>query len=397
MNTIFQAAQSSPAWSTGLLILLWAIAVAPGVPYILLYMGHRKNLLNKRNMLNNLMSEEGVFDSYQARFGQAGDKREKIVAGLFDLYYRAGTYWMAVAFNMAVVTIGMAIGMIRAGISLGLPGEIEALAKNAPLTLSMGFAGAYLLSLYDTLRRCRTTDLSAYSLHFTWVHMILASILAPLVCQAFTPAVGAPVAFGLGLLPIKDTVDFARESAKKKLEMGTTTQASKGPALSLVQGLNKDVIDRLEEEGITSTVELAYYDPIKLFLKTNFQWAWVIDVMDQAILINYIGDKIEVLRLVGIRGAIEMTVLGEPTRAGATVQQRISNVVGIVAKRLEITEDEALNLGDNLYEDGQVDLLWELFKPYGEENKLEKQPGPNPPTGGDSSATPPAHAATASA
>jgi len=381
MNTIIQAAQASPAWSTGRLILLWVIAVAPGVPYSLLYMGHRKNLLNKRNMLNNLMSEEGVFDSYQARFGQADEKREKrekIVADLFDLYYRAGTYWMAVALNIVVVTMGMAIGMIRAGISLGLPGEIEALARSAPLTLSMGFAGAYLLSLYDTLRRCRTSDLSAYSLHFTWVHMILASILAPLVCQAFTPAVGAPVAFGLGLLPIKDTVDFARESAKKKLEMSPTTQASKGPPLSLVQGLNKDVIDRLEEEGITSTVELAYYDPIKLFLKTNFQWAWVIDVMDQAILINYIGDKIEVLRPVGIRGAIEMTVLGEPTRAGATVQQRISNVVAIVASRLGMTQDEALNLGDNLYEDGQVDLLWELFKPYGEENKLEEQPGPNP-------------------
>jgi hypothetical protein len=369
------------------MLLLWAIAVAPSVPYILLYIGHRKNLLNKRDLLNNLMSEEGVFDSYQARFGQAGDKREKIVAGLFDLYYRAGTYWMAIALNIAVVTIGMAIGIIRAGLSLGLPSEIEALARKAPLALCMGFAGAYLLSLYDTLRRCRTSDLSAYSLHFTWVHMILASILAPLVSQAFTPAVGMPVAFGLGLLPIKDIVDFARESAKKKLEMKTIAPAPKGTDLSLVQGLNKDVIDRLEEEGITSTVELAYYDPIKLFLKTNFQWAWVIDVMDQAILINYIGDKIEVLRPVGIRGAIEMTVLGEPTRAGATVQQRIRNVVAIVAKRLEMTEEEARNLGDNLYEDGQVDLLWELFKPYGEENSLE-QPVQDPAGGEDNSAAP---------
>src|SRR5260370_10860857 len=230
MNTIIQAAQASPAWSSRL-ILLWVIAVAPGVPYILLYMGHRKNLLNKRNMLNNLMSEEGVFDSYQARFGQPDEKREKrekIVADLFDLYYRAGTYWMAVALNIVVVTMGMAIGMIRAGISLGLPGEIEALARSAPLTLSMGFAGAYLLSLYDTLRRCRTSDLSAYSLHFTWVHMILASILAPLVCQAFTPAGGAPGAVGGGLLPIKGTVGFAREAAKHNLERSKMTQAAKG-------------------------------------------------------------------------------------------------------------------------------------------------------------------------
>ena len=379
MITFLQAGEVPSALSAGSarLFLFWALAVAPGVPYTLLYMGHRKNLLNKRVMLSNLMSEEGVFDSYKARFGQIDDKRERIVGGLFDLYYRAGTYWMAVVLNMVVVTIGTAIGMIRVGISLGLPSDIEVLVRNAPqmLMLTMGFAGAYLLGLYDTLRRCRTSDLSAYSLHFMWVHMILASILAPLVCQAFTPAVGAPVAFGLGLLPIKDTVDFARESAKKKLEMSATDQPPSGPALSLVQGLNKDVIDRLEEEGITSTVELAYYEPIKLFLKTNFQWAWVIDVMDQAILINYIGYKVASLRPVGIRGAIEMTVLGEPTETGTAAQQRISKVTALVANRLGITADEALNLGDNLYEDGQVDLLWELFKPYGEENRLE-EPAP---------------------
>ena len=99
--------------------------------------------------------------------------------------------------------------------------------------------------------------------------------------------------------------------------------------------------------------------------------------MDQAILINYIGDKVALLRPVGIRGAIEMTVLGEPTETGTAAQERISKVTALVANRLGITADEALNLGDNLYEDGQVDLLWELFKPYGEENRLEE---PRPKT-----------------
>lgn len=95
--------------------------MAPGVPYVLLYMGHRKNLLNKREMLNNLMSQKGVFSAYQARFGKASDKAEKAVSELFDLYYRASTYWTAVALNLVVVTIGTAIGMMRVGVSLGLP------------------------------------------------------------------------------------------------------------------------------------------------------------------------------------------------------------------------------------------------------------------------------------
>jgi hypothetical protein len=351
---------------------------------MLLYASYRRNLFYKRDALANLMSQKGVFDSYQSRFGRAGDQREQIVKELFNLYYRTSAYWLAIGLNVAVITLGVAIGMVRAGVPIWFPGAIGALAKSAPAALSMGFAGAYVLSLYDTLRRCRTADLSAYSLHFTWVHMILASILAPLVCQAFQPAVAAPIAFGLGLFPIKDTVDFVRQWTKKRLEISITPEAAKGPPLSLVQGLNKEVIDRLEEEGISSTVELAYYDPIKLFFKTNFQWAWVIDVVDQAILINYVGDKIDALRPVGIRGAIELTVLGEPARGGGTAQQRVDQVVAIVAQRLGGTEAEARNLGDNLYEDGQVDLIWQLYKPYEVQSEFE------PPTmqiAGDSDAS----------
>jgi len=360
---------SSSIW---LNLFYWGLAFAPSLPYVLLFAGYRDNLFQKRDALANLMAQKGVFDSYQSRFGQARDKREQIVAELFNLYYRASTYWLAIGLNAIVITLGVAVGLIRMGVPIWLPSGIADLARAAPFTMGLGFAGAYVLSLYDTLRRCRTADLSAYSLHFTWVHMVLASILAPLICQAFQPAVAAPVAFGLGLFPIKDTVDFVRQTTKKKLELSVTSDAAKGLPLSLVQGLNNEAIDRLGEEGISTTVQLAYYDPIKLFFKTNFQWAWVIDVIDQAILINYVGEKIEALRPVGIRGAIEMTVLGESTRAGGPAQQRVNQVVTIVALRLGVSEAEARNLGDNLYEDGQVDLIWQLYKPYEAQSKLDE-------------------------
>jgi len=113
---------------------------------------------------------------------------------------------------------------------------------------------------------------------------------------------GQFVAFGLGLFPLKDTFEYARNMAKKKLEISVDPEEVKGLPMGLVEGLNKKVVDRLDEEGITSIVDLAYSDPIKLFLKTNYPWAWVIDVMDQALLINYIGSKVEAVRPIGIRG-----------------------------------------------------------------------------------------------
>lgn len=249
----------------------WMLAVAPSLPYVLLYGGYRKNLFHKRDALANLMSQKGVFDSYQARFGRAGDNREQVVDQLFDLYFRGSSYWLAIGMNVAVVSLGVAIGMARAGVRIWIPGNIDALSRSAPLTLSMGFAGAYILGLYDTLGRCRTADLSPYSLHFTWVHMILASILAPLVGEGFNATVAPIVAFGLGLFPIRDTVDFIRESTKKRVEIRKDAAINVGPALTLVQGLNNnDVIDRLEEEGAVFRLAFVLIAVALLFLHSKF-------------------------------------------------------------------------------------------------------------------------------
>ncbi|MGB8475341.1 MAG: hypothetical protein WCE61_14760 [Candidatus Acidiferrum sp.] len=94
--------------------------------------------------------------------------------------------------------------------------------------------------------------------------------------------------------------------------------------------------------------------------------------MDQALLINYVGAKIEALRPIGIRGSIEMSVLGEPVQT-----TNIVTLIAISAKRLDYTVDEARSLGQTMYADEQVDLIWQLFKPNEpEESPLPLQPSP---------------------
>jgi hypothetical protein len=355
-------------------ILYWIMAIAPGLPIPLIYLAYRKILANKRNALSSLMAQDGVFSCYQKRFGKAGETADQVVTQLFALYYGPVTYVLPIIMNVAVIALGIMIGMIHAKVPFALPFGVGDLVRVAPVTLSLGFAGAYIQSLYDTLRRCRESDLSAYSLHFTWVHMVLASILAPLVARAFAPEMGQFVAFGVGLFPLKDTFEYARNLAKKKLEISLETDEVKGLPMGLVEGLNKNVVDRLDEEGITSIVDLAYSDPIKLFLKTNYPWAWVIDVMDQALLINYVGAKIDALRPIGIRGSIEMSVLGEAVQTSDIV-----TLIAISAKRLDFTVEEARSLGQTMYADEQVDLIWQLFKPNEpEESPLPLQPPPAP-------------------
>jgi len=356
-------------------IFYWLMALAPSLPIPLIYLAYRNILANKRDQLSSLMAQPGVFDSYQKRFGKAGERPDTVVENLFNLYYGPITYVLPIVMNVAVISLGVMVGMIRVGVPFALPPGTATLVSSAPLTLSLGFAGAYLLSLYDTLRRARSSDLSVYSLHFTWVHMVLASILAPLVSKAFTTGVAEVVAFGVGAFPLKDTFDYLKSMTRKKLDLTADPEEVKQLPLGLVQGLDRLAVERLEEEGITSLVDLAYFDPVKLLLKTNKPWAWVIDVIDQALLINYTGAKIEPLRLIGIRGSIEMSVAGDPISVpvvpadpsrpptAESHDSLVIKLISIIAGRLGCTLDEARSLGLTMYGDEQVDLIWQLFKP----------------------------------
>jgi hypothetical protein len=69
-----------------------------------------------------------------------------------------------------------------------------------------------------------------------------------------------------------------------------------------------------------------------------------------------------------------MSVLGEPVQT-----PNIVALIAIAAKRLDFTVDEARSLGQTMYSDEQVDLIWQLFKPNEpEESPLPQQPSAEP-------------------
>lgn len=77
--------------------------------------------------------------------------------------------------------------------------------------------------------------------------------------------------------------------------------------------MSQTVIDRLQEEGIYTIQQLAYADPVDLVIRSNFQYAHIVDWVDQAILSIYMPDTLDRLRPCGIRGALEFAHLqGNP-------------------------------------------------------------------------------------
>ena len=73
---------------------------------------------------------------------------------------------MPVLILVAVAASASATVLIYAGISLGLPADLEALLAKTPGAFIAGVAGAYTFGVYDVLLRYRSIDLTPISLHF---------------------------------------------------------------------------------------------------------------------------------------------------------------------------------------------------------------------------------------
>jgi hypothetical protein len=346
------------------IVFYWFICFLTSSPYLFLPISYRRTLKYKLRTVESLMTDNSIFQAYIKKFGTR-DGPDAAITELFGLIYHWRIYALAMLFNIGVVTVSSGVAIIRAGISLGLPSSFEGLISHAPVTILFSLGGAYVLGLYDMLRRYRVGDLYPTGLHFYWLHMVVAAFLGPLLAQAFKPGVGMTVAFGIGIFPLKESLEVVKKYASKRLKLSSEAPVGEGATLNKIQGLTPEIIERFEEEGVTSTVHLAYSDPIKLLLRTNIPWVIIIDLMDQAILFNYLGESAACLRPLGIRGSIELAALGQRLYKPRNEEdERCAPLaIHLIAERLASSDDAALALIRTLYEDGQVDLLWELYTP----------------------------------
>ena len=187
-------------------------------------------------------------------------------------------------------------------------------------------------------------------------------MLGYLVSQPFTDSLKILIGFVVGAFPARTLLDYAKSIAKKNINLVADAHPSQGPTLHNIQGMTTDMIDILYGEGITSTAHLSQADPIKLLLKTSIEWKLILDIIDQSILFNYVEDKLKSLRSIGIRGAIELAAMQlalkdkddkERTRAQSTVM--------LIASKLKDNEEAVYNLIRMLYDDVQVEFIWDLW------------------------------------
>ncbi|MGC2499633.1 MAG: hypothetical protein WA374_17950 [Acidobacteriaceae bacterium] len=65
----------------------------------------------------------------------------------------------------------------------------------------------------------------------------------------------------------------------------------------------------LANEGVTTITQIAYCDPVRLTMKSNLPFNFIIDLMNQALAWMYLEDLLDVVRPRGMRGACEIKFL----------------------------------------------------------------------------------------
>lgn len=352
------------------LIVDWLAVIATGLPFAMIYLAYRRTLLGKRMLAQQVMAQEGVLESYLNAFGRTAisssgqnPTAKEVVDTLFNFYYSTGSYLFGIAMNLLVATGVSTCIAVAANIPLlNLVPELARLAGKIPATLAFSFVGAYIWSLYDLLKRYRSVDLTPAAFQFSWLRLLAACVVGPLISAGATDGLKNLIAFGVGMLPLQAVFDYFADLASKQMGKNINQKQACPPDLYKLQGMTLDSIDRMEERRVDSAATLAYTDPIKLFLKTEIEWLVIIHVIDQALLYNYVGDKLAILPPIGIRGSIETAIIYQRLLSDDQAEKSEANaLIAVLSPKLGLSMPETLNLIRTIWEDGQVRLLSRLF------------------------------------
>lgn len=341
----------------------WAVVFPPGLIFLFVCFSYRRILSYKRIQIQSRMAGGRISTSYTNAFGSESQVPKDTIQKLFDIHYGGRAYAVPIFMSAALATVASVCSLVYAGLDMKLPKELEDLIRGMPASILAASAGAYVWGLYDVFQRYRTIDLSPVSLHLIWWRFLLAPILTPLVTSPFVPSAQALVGFLIGAFPAATLLDFAKSIAQKNINIVSSSEPFEQPNLHHLQGMTKNMIDRLAEEGFERAEHLAQADPIRLLLRTSIEWKVILDIIDQAILFTYLGSKMEAWRSLGFRGSVEVAAMFDDLEDedDPQVLSRAQATVSLMSSKLGESEDCVRNLIQTLYHDVQVKFIWDLW------------------------------------
>jgi len=344
---------------------LVAACLLAGIPYLLALLNLRRRSMVKRRALMNLLSDPFILNQYMDQFpAKKGlNDAEKIADDSFKTYYSRFEYLSALILSLLTVSAALLFILVRIGFPPPFLGTAAiAFVQHAAWggTVLWALMGSYLWNCYDLIHRTANFNLPPDAFARMWLKFWVAAAVASVISREPVDSLQPALGFAIGLLSIPVLFEAMADKASKYFKI-KTTEGDITTKIAVLQGATPDVIDTLSDLDIQSTVQLAYCDPITVIVRTNLAWVVIIDLIDQALLFNYLGSEVAKIRSGGYRGCIEVATIGANLNGDARQKLVGSASLSNFATLLGWQEPKALDLVQTLYTDAQVNLIWDLF------------------------------------
>lgn len=213
--------------------------------------------------------------------------------------------------------------------------------------LAWAFAGGFLYSAYNIIRRLVAYDLPPNVYYSAGIRILLASAVALVLSFllgsetsdssliSFKSSLAA-IAFLAGVFPQRILNYLIRRFEEFFAHDNVTEEHL---ALEEIEGISIYHKERLEEIGIDNAQNLATASLTQLIAETPYDARQLLDWIGQAKLVCYVKNDIERLRAVGIRTVFDL-LKGNKDRI---VLRELADAVGIETPILEVVHGQVLN------------------------------------------------------
>jgi hypothetical protein len=224
---------------------------------------------------------------------------------------------------------------------------------NLPDVAVGALVGAYSFIAWDMIWRAARRDVSPSDILGAIIRILIAIPLGYSLAALFKPDVGPFIAFATGAFPMRTVVTILQRLANKQFGVQIGASASKDQVTEL-SCVDQSVADRLQDADITTVCQLAYCDPVQTCMRTNLSFAFVSDIMAQALAWIYLGKKLDQLRPIGLRGAVEFSCSLDDLNSDDEVEARhadamLKKAAGIAKLSTELFRNTVEQIGEDPY------------------------------------------------
>ncbi len=260
--------------------------------------------------------------------GQSVDANATALLEVQKLIQQEYSPW-AIGINYYLPTFALAVaGLVVALLACQPPNCCGPIDPKLLDGLRFGALGAYVYVLMTLCERSFRDDISPGLAQWSAGQLILGPLLGGVLATVLLPSTTLSqfsqqvLYFVAGLAP-RQLLAFIGDTATRFFANNNEVRVKASIPLSAIGGITTRVEDRLFEEGIEDTYQLAMSNPIRLTRDTPYEMAQLADWIDRAQLHATLPDGASRLQALGIRGATDLARLafdetGKPRKTGTS-------------------------------------------------------------------------------